>query len=36
MALTGGKSTVTVTMPGSVVRDVIGIEILGYFQRALS
>src|ERR1700739_1058196 len=31
MALTGGKSTVTATIPGSVVRDVIVIEILGHF-----
>jgi hypothetical protein len=31
MALTGGKSTVTATIPGSAVRDVIVIEILGHF-----
>src|ERR1700757_2348714 len=31
MALTGGKSTVTATIPGSAVRDVIVIELLGHF-----
>src|ERR1700758_3050586 len=31
MALTGGKSTVTATIPGSTVRDVIVIEILDHF-----
>src|ERR1700761_6052076 len=31
MALTGGESTVTAPIPGSVVRDVIVIEILGHF-----
>src|SRR6202042_1355809 len=32
MALTGGKSTVTATIPGSTVRDVIVIEILDHFM----